>query len=325
VNVLVVPSNRPTSLSAFLDAWQPWPWDRILVVEDGPDISGPRTDGRIMRYCWRDIDASGANPDTFSRRDSGVRAFGYWKAWAMGADVTFTLDDDCFPVDGNHVSGHVQNLDATPAWQTSVSHLHVRGLPYSNVGVLRNVQVSVGLWSGHPDVDAVQTLAARGPFDAVVARGLHSRLMPSDQYFPLCGMNLAFRRDVACLMHCPPMGQHSPYGRFDDIWSGLVIQRICRHLRYGIVCGHPIVDHRRASDPFTNLVTEAPGIAANEWMWTIVDAVDLEGEDPLTCMREMGDALRRRPGRGGEYVARWGDAILDWCDLFEPAEATLTA
>ena len=30
--------------------------------------------------------------------DSGIRAFGFWKAWQQGADCVFTLDDDCEPV-----------------------------------------------------------------------------------------------------------------------------------------------------------------------------------------------------------------------------------
>jgi hypothetical protein len=205
----------------------------------------------------------------------------------------------------------------------------VRGLPYANAGTLRNIYVSMGLWVGHPDIDAVQVLArpsrrgtsgssgARNDYgDGVLDRGLSSRLMPGDQYFPMCGMNLAFRREAACLMYFPPMGLNSPYSRFDDIWAGLVLQRICRHLRYGIVCGQPVVEHRRASDPFTNLIKEAPGIRANENMWEIIDAVDLLGSDALTCMREMGAALGNyRDGDG--YVRRWGCAILEWCKLFD--------
>jgi hypothetical protein len=290
---------------------------------------------QIVRYSWRDIDASLPEPGIISRRDSGIRAYGFWRAWAMGAGYIFTLDDDCFPVGGdgdvNHVRQHLQNLEATPAWRSSVPHLRVRGLPYANAGTLRNVYVSMGLWLGHPDIDAIQVLAHPSPGgtreacgdcrDRVLDRGLSSRLMPGEQYFPLCGMNLAFRREAACLMYFPPMGLNSPYSRFDDIWAGLVLQRICRHLRYGIVCGQPVVEHRRASDPFTNLVKEAPGIGANENMWEIVDAVDLLGSDPLTCMREMGAALCAHRSED-KYVRRWGLGIMEWCKLFDGGTAS---
>jgi hypothetical protein len=324
MNVLVLPTNRPSRVKEFLNAWHPWPWDRILIVEDGPEASGTVNGDQILWHSWRDIDASLAQPDIISRRDSGIRAYGFWRAWVMGADYIFTLDDDCFPVGGDYVRQHLQNLEATPVWHSSVPHLRVRGLPYANAGTLRNVYVSMGLWVGHPDVDAIQLLAHPSPGgerrDPVLDRGLSSRLMPGEQYFPLCGMNLAFRREAACLMYFPPMGLNSPYSRFDDIWAGLVLQRICRHLRYGIVCGQPVVEHRRASDPFTNLVKEAPGIRTNENLWQIIDAVDLLGSDPLTCMREMGAALGGYR-RGDEYVRRWGCAILEWCKLFDAGAA----
>jgi hypothetical protein len=131
----------------------------------------------------------------------------------------------------------------------------------------------------------------------------------------MSGMNLAVRREAACLMYFPPMGKDSPYGRFDDIWCGLIVQRICRHLRRSIVCGRPLVDHRRASDPLANLVKEAPGIDANERMWERIDAVELSGHTPAACMRDLGAGLLAS-ANGDGYVERWGRAIHAWCDLF---------
>ena len=68
-----------------------------------------------------------------------------------------------------------------------------------------------------------------------------------------------------------------------------------------------------------NLVKEAPGIRANESIWETVDAVELRGGDPLTCMREMGAALAGHE-TGGVYVQRWGRAILEWCKLFNSGD-----
>lgn len=304
-------------MAAFLDAWQPWPWDRVIIVEDGPSLETVVDDPRVTHVCWQDIDRTLASPSIISRRDSAIRAYGFWLAWTMGATTIFTLDDDCYPVDLEHAAGHLRNLRETPRWCSTVRHMRVRGLPYENGGAMTNVAVSLGLWVGHPDVDAVQSLAHPGrSLDTIMDRGLASWVMPADQYFPMCGMNLAFRRDVACLMYFPPMGQGSPFSRFDDIWAGLVVQRICRHLRLAIVCGHPVVEHRRASNPFTNLVKEAPGIRTNEWVWEVIDAVPLSGTTPLACMRELGAALEAHAS-GDDYVVRWGRAVLDWCALFE--------
>jgi hypothetical protein len=327
MNTLVVPTNRPERVHEFLEAWSPWPWDEILIVEDAPTVSaslrharwngdGSSGKARVITFSWEEIDASLRNGWIISRCDSAIRCYGFWRAWALGADCIFTLDDDCYPADEEYVRKHIQNLEATAKWQSTVPWMRVRGLPYANFGTLRNVYVSVGLWRGHPDLDSIQSLAHGCNGDRVLERNLSSRVMPGEQYFPMSGMNLAFRREVACLMYFPPMGANSPYARFDDIWAGLVVQRICRHLRYAIVCGQPVVEHRRASDPFDNLVKEAPGIRANEHMWEIIDAIPLRGGMPLDCMREMGAGLQEH-SREDPYLARWGRGILEWCRLFD--------
>ena len=95
-----------------------------------------------MICSWRQIDDDLPAPWIISRGDSAIRSYGFWKAWSIGADYIFTLDDDCFPVDRDHVTRHLDNLEATPAWHSTVDGLRVRGLPYSNVGTLRNIRVS---------------------------------------------------------------------------------------------------------------------------------------------------------------------------------------
>lgn len=324
VKVLVVPTNRAERLLAFLDAWDPWPWDRILVIEDAAEVTLELPADRwesdvatVETFSWKEIDTELPEPWIISRMDSGIRAFGFWKAWQEGADCVFTIDDDCEPSGDDLVAGHMSNLHETPRWQTSVPGLRVRGLPYRNFGEPLPVDVSMGLWLGCPDLDSVQSLGQKATQtdDRLVLAVDSTRVMPSEQYFPMSGMNLAVRREAACLMYYPPMGKGSPYARFDDIWCGLVVQRICRHLRRSIVCGRPFVEHRRASDPLVNLVKEAPGIGANEHMWELVEAIELRGTTPVDCMREVGDGLVASAG-DEDYVERWGRAILAWCDLF---------
>lgn len=327
MNVLVVPTNRGERLLEFLDAWDPWPWDRILVIEDAAEVTVELPAERwssdvatVEIFSWKEIDAELPEPWIISRMDSGVRAFGFWKAWQEGASCVFTIDDDCHPAGDDLIAEHLRNLHETPMWQSTVPGLRVRGLPYRNVGGPLPVDVSVGLWLGVPDLDSVQSLAHDGTnAGGNLVSNVRSRVMPSEQYFPMSGMNLAVRREAACLMYYPPMGKDSPYGRFDDIWCGLVVQRICRHLRHSIVCGRPFVAHLRASDPFANLVKEAPGIDANERMWELIEAVQLRGTTPIECMRDLGGSLVA--SADGEYVERWGRAILAWCELFDEGDS----
>jgi Reversibly glycosylated polypeptide len=325
LRALIVPTARPGSLIDFLTRWRPWPWDAAVVIEDAPEITLDRAqlvelaDGRdVALYSWKEIEAELAQPWIISRRDSAIRAFGFWKGWQRGAETLFTLDDDCYPTDDDFVQGHLDNLERTPRWESTVPGLRVRGLPYKNLGNLDTVRASIGLWSGVPDLDAVQSLANEvGATDAALVARVSTRVLPSEQYFPISGMNLAVSRDVACLMYYPPMGQDSPYRRFDDIWCGLVLQRVFRHLGFRIVCGRPLVDHQRASNPFVNLEKEGAGVRENERIWEAVDGVELTATTPLACMEEMGIGLERRGEDGDEYLHRWGRAIREWCKLFE--------
>ncbi len=323
MNTLVIPTNGPERLVAFLDAWHPWPWDRIVVVEDSPAITFElparfaAQGDRVQVFSWAEIDALLPEPWIISRMDSAVRAFGFWKAWTDGAQTIFTVDDDCYPLDPDFVGEHRRNLEATPAWQSTIPGMRLRGLPYRNLGTLTDTVVSVGLWTHTPDVDAIHALAGAPHLGDGELTRIATRVMPAAQYFPMSGMNVAVRREVACLMYYPLMGRDSPFGRFDDIWCGLAVQRICRHLGLAITCGRPLVEHQRASDPFVNLVKEAPGISVNEWLWEVVDAVELRARDPLACMRELGAGLAAYRGREEEYVRRWGVAIGAWCALFE--------
>jgi hypothetical protein len=175
----------------------------------------------------------------------------------------------------------------------------------------------MGLWKGVPDLDARTTMAANGQLPSVDEGVLGTtRLMPNSIYWPMSGMNLAVSRRALPLMYFPPMGKGRPYSRFDDIWCGLVVQRIAHHLGWRLTCGAPAVEHQRASDPAVNLVKEAPGLPANERMWEIVDAIPLSAAEPLACLRQIGEGLVAAVIED-RYVAEWGSCLLGWCELFE--------
>jgi hypothetical protein len=72
----------------------------------------------------------------------------------------------------------------------------------------------------------------------------------------------------------------------------------------------------KASDPFVNLVKEAPGIAANEWFWETIDAVKLTETTPADCMEELGIALDQE----NDYLRKLGHAIQIWSSLFQSIE-----
>ena len=68
------------------------------------------SDAQTECWSWAEIDTELPQPWIISRSDSGIRAFGFWKAWQLGAETIFTLDDDCHPADDDLVAGHLRNL-----------------------------------------------------------------------------------------------------------------------------------------------------------------------------------------------------------------------
>jgi reversibly glycosylated polypeptide / UDP-arabinopyranose mutase len=311
---LVIPCCRAVQLASFLDAWASETfWDALIVVEDGPTRTFATATPH--HYSWEEIDAE--LQDTawvISRRDSAIRSFGFWKAYQLGYEHVVTLDDDCHPLpDEDFLAGHLQALHATPQWTESVPRLRTRGLPYADRGVLADVMLNMGLWTGVPDFDAPQQLVQGTVTDFTPPD--ESRVLPRGQYVPICGMNLCFRRAFAPLAYFPLQGEGWPYRRFDDIWFGVTAKKICDHLGWNITLGRPWVRHTRASDVYQNLVKEAPGIGFNERFWRVIDAIDLAGADSATaCMRRVGQVLATQTE---DYLRSLGAAIQVWAGLFE--------
>lgn len=310
MKALVVPTIRQESVQLFLKAWEPCKdWDIIILVEDNPEKT---FDVPVdYHFSWKDIDED-LKEDSWiiSRRDSAIRSYGFLKAYQFGAEYIFTLDDDCLPVPGiQFCKDHLKNLNETTKWCESVLGFRTRGIPYRNFGNLNKVKFSMGLWEGIPDLDAIHVLAdCIGPLKLP-----ETRVMPKDQYFPFCGMNFAFCRDVTPLTYFPLMGKDSPFGRFDDIWFGIICKKICDHLDYAITCGRPYIYHSKASDAFNNLVKEATGIKFNENFWEVIDNIKLQGRWPAFCVAEIGQALSKNEDK---YLAKLGEAIRIWTNLF---------
>ena len=316
MNVLVVPTIRAESIKEFLGLWKELKeyWDEIIVIEDNPQKT---FDINLKHhYSWAEIEKDlGENFHIISRRDSSIRSYGFLVAYRLGAEYICSLDDDCHPV-GNipyFCNQHIDRLTKSSKWTESILGMKTRGIPYKKLGTLDNVVFNMGLWKGVPDLDSIQTLSG-GMSVTDFEPPQTDRIMPIGQYFPLCGMNIAFKREVAVLSYFAPMGEKQPFHRFDDIWFGVVLKKICDHLGLLISCGNPIIHHKRASDPFVNLVKEAPGIKANEEFWTIIDAIPLIAKNPKECLLEIAENLEKQIDT---YLQGYGKSLYLWASYFD--------
>lgn len=189
-------------------------------------------------------------------KNKGIR-----RAIDAGAKVVVVLDDDCFPEEKGmplslFAECHVEALKPQPvASFLAITDPPSRGTPYLNRTIQRQIVASMGFWSGVPDYDAIGQLRngdAPPRFNQQAIFGV---------YFPLCGMNLAFRAEEW------PWCQFVNVPRYDDVWAGFIWQRSAYARGLAFNLAGPTVRHSRQSNVFKNLAVETLHLERNETLW----------------------------------------------------------
>lgn len=192
---------------------------------------------------------------------------GIKRAMDFGAETVVVLDDDCFPTDDAPnleilVEKHFQALQPQPVelFQT-VTDPPSRGTPYAERSITMPVAASMGFWSEIGDYCAVRQLAHEAAPMTFRKQAIFGR------YFPLSGMNIAFRpRDWL------PWCQFIEVPRFDDIWMGWLWQREAYRRGYCFNLNGPTVRHSRQSNVWKNLEDEARYLKQSETLWREIAA-----------------------------------------------------
>lgn len=295
---VIVPTIREQHFSDFIDAWfdifQKHDVD-VFKVADGDDPSVYRvraslcTDERVLKSGLSSTPAlkrSELKPtvaDLFSDHNPACRNLGFYAAGSRPVkyDAFITFDDDCLPhrfEDGGVFDAIEHHLGALNrrwplSWMSSTNcEAFMRGMPYSIRGESEAV-VSHGLWTGVPDFDAPTELLHRSEQTQNVAADIYPENwyagpIPRGVFYPHCGMNVAFKREVLPWYYHCPVEDFVGAERFDDIWFGIELKKQIDDMPDKcIVSGMSFVHHSRASDPFKNLAKEAVGLQINETLW----------------------------------------------------------
>lgn len=231
--IVVVPWHNGSQLELFLSEWKIGRGDpRLLPVQD-KDRSG----------CA-------------ATKNKGIE-----EAITYNAETIIILDDDCFPDKGmtfdEFIHAHEKALEPQEInLFQAVTEPPSRGTPYFSNIALMEVAASMGFWTGIGDYDACGQLVhgATKPM-RFLRNSIHGR------YFPLCGMNLAFRAKEW------PWCQFIDVERFDDIWQGFLWQRRAYADGKCFNLNGPLVRHSRQSDVWANLRAEAVNLEENETLW----------------------------------------------------------
>ena len=309
-------------------------------------VDGRVFDGR-RRDRWFANRGLDSYADLIPAASHAQTSFGLLYLWANDFEYGVFIDDDTRPHPdqdffGEHLrnlafQGEIERVGSDEQWinvlyQNADEHgLYPRGYPYgamdeaveTDTVVVDDVVASQGLWTNVPDLDAVRIL-----MDGDLEGQAETRLDAADydgnfvaargQYLTVCSMNLAFRREVVPAFYQLPMDDN-PWnvGRFDDIWSGVLLKRACDHLDKDIVNGHPLCEHNKAPrSSFGDLANEAPGLELNEHLWKIVDNADVSGATFGAVYADLARALltAEAPYENADFLRHVGESMQDWLD-----------
>jgi len=326
---------------------------REMLTELG--VSGRVFDG-AARDAWFTDHGLSAYDHLIPAASHAQTSFGLLYLWAEEYELGLFIDDDTRPHDDVDFFGrHMANLGykgELPAYASDEQWVNVlgqnvddhglypRGYPYSamdetttesTVNVDRGAVVaSQGLWTNVPDLDAVRIL-----MDGDLQGQAETRTTADDygedflaargNYLTVCSMNLAFRREVVPAFYQFPMDDNPwEVGRFDDIWSGLLLKRAVDLLDRRIYNGRPLCRHDKAPrSTFGDLTNEVPGLELNEHVWEVIDDAEPETipEDTTAAYRAVTSAVADALADGsfddwenGEFLNYCGEYLRDWLD-----------
>jgi hypothetical protein len=312
---VIVPTIRPELFeNEFLPKWQELFYKHgvhLFVVHDGNDplvSSSVWTGGPIELR-----DHSKYFQDVFYNRTDAIRNFGFITAYKYSdPDIYISLDDDVSPLPGSDpIQQHIDAFRETYTldWVNTHSYYRMRGLPYK----LKEYYplLSHGVWEGVPDFDAIMQLQ----YPNVRDLSFPLNAIPKHTFFPVCAMNMAFRKELLPWAYQAPMGIRTLeetgrlYDRFADIWAGVTMKFAIDNLfdNACAVTGYSVIYHERASDVFVNLRKEAAGMELNE---TMADRIGhFAGNIAISSVNASESDLK--------YITNYQKRLKEWQTLIQ--------
>lgn len=257
---VVVPTvaGREETYNGFVEAWKDL-FDKhdvmFIQVLDGeePSVNGVKASKVMGKYA-----------SCLSNFNGGIRnlGFAFVAKYLPNIDIILTLDDDTRPV-GDTIQDHLDILaKRVPVSWISTASEYMRGFPYG-IRDEAEVVLSHGVWDNVADWDAPTQLVMGSQREVEFYKGP----IPKGIYYPMCGMNLAFKRKMLPYIYQAPQVLEMGIGRADDIMAGILSKRDIDREGWAVVSGYARVFHARASNVFRNLRLEAATIELFETVW----------------------------------------------------------
>lgn len=272
------------------------------------------------------------------------RNIGLFAAYASGADVIITIDDDNFLVEEDFVGQHsvvgteqeIPSVSSSTGWYNVCDLLEERqNLPFYHRGypmgqrwrpgeITRQERrgrlvVNAGLWLEAPDIDALTWLDL--PIEATAYKGTYPQgvTLAAGTWSPFNSQNTALAREVIPAYFLSPN-----IGRYDDIWASYIVRKIADHRGDMVRFGHPLVRQKRnPHNYFKDFDNERLGMELTDTFVAALRSIELQGHDYQTCFAEIATALEERQGdivgsdeRFGDQYQRMIEGMQIWHESF---------
>ena len=234
------------------------------------------------------------------------------KAYEQGADIIVLIDDDNYIACEDYVGKHLalgsktalETVSSPTGWYNICEDLqdrqgrkfYPRGYSWiDRVDEVKDIKrstenirtvVNAGFWLGDPDLDAVTRLAA--PIDVIAYKKENNYALAKDTYSPFNSQNTAIHRDIVPVYFLVP-----DIGRFDDIWSSYIVERIAWQMGDYVSYGQPLVKQiRNDHDYWVDAYAEEMGTKMTTDFCKWLREIKLTGKTYLSCGIELMDKLK---------------------------------
>lgn len=236
------------------------------------------------------------------------------KAYDQGSDIIVLIDDDNYIACEDYVGKHLllgKNVDmevvsSPTGWYNICEDLqdrqnrkfYPRGYSWvDRIDEVKDIKretknirtvVNAGFWLGDPDIDAVTRLAA--PIDVISYKKDHNYALAKDTYSPFNSQNTAIYRDMVPVYFLVP-----DIGRFDDIWSSYIVERIAWQMGDYVSYGQPLVKQvRNVHDYWVDAWVEEMGTKMTTDFCKWLRDIQLTGKTYLECGEELFAKLKEK-------------------------------
>ena len=247
----------------------------VIIVDDSNGKVKLPSEFNVCHYAWQLKTLGTQMYRKFEQfqHSSACKNFGTLLAYKEGYDTIIVIDSDCI-IPPNFVRDHQQALDLKrDQWANPLEGMswHSRGYPMH----LRQVEnwANMGLWTNELDLYGSDRVAALPNLPPSEPKRNSRRVAP---FFPLSGMNVAFKRGAIPYMLFLP-NFHTDTGekfiRHDDIWGGYIFQKAAQAHHKVLTFGGPNVFHDTIVNPYEDAAEEVPMLKYEKEYYRAIDLI----------------------------------------------------